>query len=277
MGSMDGKVCLVTGALGALGTPICEGLAREGATVVMHVRDEARGKAAADALKTKTGNQNIEYVVADFNSLASVRAMAEEVTKKHPKLALLVDNAALFSASRKTTADGNEAMFGVNHLAPFLLTNLLLDALKAGAPSRIVVMTMDNTGPLKLDDPNSEKSFDKIKSLFHAKACQGAMVRELAKKLEGTGVTVNAVNPDVTKTTLIREAPFWLRAIFALTGQSPEVGARGPLMVATSPDFEKVSGRFYTKTKEKPFPPAVMDDAANAKLWTDSARLVGLA
>lgn len=103
------------------------------------------------------------------------------------------------------------------------------------------------------------------------------MVRELAKKLEGTRVVVNAVNPDVTKTTLIREAPVWLRAMFALTGQTPEVGAAGPLQLATSSAFETASGKFFPKTKEKPFPKALQDGAANARLWTLSEKVVGLA
>ena len=101
-------------------------------------------------------------------------------------------------------------------------------------------------------------------------------MRELAKKLVDTNVSVNAVNPDVTKTTLIREAPFWLKAIFALTEQTPEVGAAGPLLLATSPALEQVTGMFYTKTTAKPFPKAVSDDTANAQLWAASAKLVGL-
>ncbi len=276
MGTLDGKTSLVTGALGALGTPISEALAREGATVVLHVRDAARGNVAVEALKAKTGNPNIDYLVADFQSLAAVRMLADEFKTRFKKLHILINNAAIFSATRKTTAEGNEAMFGINHLAPFLLTNLLLDTLKDSAPSRIVVLTMDNTGPIKLDDLNSERSFDKIKTLFHSKASQGAFVRELAKKLVNTNVSVNAVNPDVTKTTLIREAPFWLKAIFALTGQTPEVGAAGPLLLATSPALEQVTGAFYTKIKAKPFPKAVSDDTANAQLWAASAKLVGL-
>ena len=107
-------------------------------------------------------------------------------------------------------------------------------------------------------------------------ACQGAMVRVLARKLEGTGVVVNAVNPDVTKTTLIREAPWWLKLMFSLTGQTPEVGAKGPLTLAMDPALEKVSGKFFTKTRETPFPKAIGDDATNQKVWDESARLVGL-
>jgi NAD(P)-dependent dehydrogenase (short-subunit alcohol dehydrogenase family) len=277
MGSMDGKVCLVTGALGAIGTPICAALAREGATVVLGVRDEARGRAAADELKKTSGNPNIDVVVGDMASLASVRSMADAMNVRYPKLHVLVNNAAIFAGTRKTTTDGFEAMFGTNFLGPFLLTNLLLDSLRAGAPSRVVWLTMDNKGPLKLDDLQSERSFDKVATLSHSKAACGATSRELAKRLMGTGVTSNCVYPDITKTTLIREAPWWLRAVFAVVGQSPEVGAAGPLFLATAPELEGVTGRMYARKDQATFPPACLDDAGGARLWDASAKLVGLA
>jgi NAD(P)-dependent dehydrogenase (short-subunit alcohol dehydrogenase family) len=277
MGSMTGRVCLVTGALGAIGAPLCAGLAKEGATVVMAVRDAARGQAAADELKKSSGNPNIEYVVGDMASLASVRAMAEDVKRRFPKLQVLVNNAAIFAATRQTTADGFESMFGINYLSTFLLTNLLVDTLVASAPSRVIMMTMDNTGPLKLDDLNSEASFDKIKTLGHAKGSCGAFARELAIRLEGKGVTVNSVNPEMTKTTLIREAPWWLRVIFAIGGQSPEKGAAGPLLLASSPHVEGVTGKMYSRTKQVPYPPACEDAAGRQRLWDASAKLVGLA
>lgn len=277
MGSMDGRVCLVTGALGAIGTPLCAGLAKEGATVVLGVRDEKRGAAASEELKRTSGNSKIDFVAGDMAALASVHEMADAMRVRYPKLHVLVNNAAIFSASHKTTKDGFESMFGTNFLGPFLLTNLLLDSLKAGAPSRVVWVTMDNKGPLKLDDLQSAKSFDKTATLGHAKGSCGATSRELAKRLLGTGVTSNAVNPEMTKTTLIREAPWWLRAIFAVAGQSPEVGAAGPLKLASAPELETVTGRMYSRTNHIGFPPACMNDEDAVRLWDESSKLVGLA
>lgn len=211
-----------------------------------------------------------------MGSMASVRKMAAEVLERWPRLDVLVNNAAIFAATRTTTADGFESMFGINYLSTFLLTNLLLDRIVASAPARIVFLTMDNTGPLKLDDLQSERSFDKIKTLGHAKGSCGAFAKELAVRLEGKNVAVNSVNPEMTKTTLIREAPWWLRAIFAVGGQSPEVGAKGPLMLAASPEMAGVTGKFYSRTKEIPYPPAIQDAAARQTLWAESAKLVGL-
>ena len=276
MGAMDGKVCLVTGALGAIGTPLCAGLAAQGATVVLGVRDASKGAEAAEALKKSSGNPNIEFVAGDMASLTSVRAMAADFKSKHDKLHVLVNNAAIFSATRKTTIDGFESMFGINFLSSFLLTNLLLDTLIASAPSRVLMVTMDNAGPLKLDDLQSEASFDKIKTLAHAKGSLGAFAKELSVRMEGKGVAVNSVNPEMTKTTLIRDAPWWLRAIFAVGGQSPEKGAAGPLMLASSPEVEGVTGKMYSRTKQIPYPAACEDTAGRQKLWEASAKIVGL-
>lgn len=276
MGTMDGRTVLVTGAAGAIGKPMCVELAQRGATVVMAGRGE-KLKAAVEEVRTASGSKNVEALQLDVSDLKSIRAAAEDYKKRFPKLHVLINNAAVFSKERKTTPDGFELVFGTNYLGHFLLTNLLLDTVKASAPARVVNMTMGSTTPIKFDDLMLEKGYSGMTSLTMSKGAITCATVELAKRLEGTGVVANAVNPELTKSTLPREAPFPLRMVFALFGAAPEQSREYALRVACNPEFEKVSGKFFRKDVEKPIPALYTEPATRERLWSESSRLVGLA
>jgi len=270
---MGDKVSVITGALGGMGLEMATELARRGDTVVLVVRDPKRGEAAAEAVRAATGGK-VELVLADFASLASVRKAAGEIASRHPAVHLLAHNAAIFTNARKTTADGHELMFGVNHLAPYLFTRLLMSSLEAGS-ARIVFNSGDWKNAMAFDDLESEKKFAALDAFGRSKSANNLFARELAKR--SPKITVNAVHPGFVKTTLVREAPLPLRLVFAIVGQTQHEGARWPLRLATDPALEGVTGKFFVKGKEQSFPPPARDDEALARLWKVSEQLVGLA
>lgn len=270
--TMNERVVLVTGAAGSIGKAMCAELARRGATVVM----AGRGEKLAAAVAELKPLGRVEALEMDMADLASIRAAAAKFKAQHPKLHVLINNAAVFAKTRATTRDGFESGFGVNHLGHFLLTNLLLDALKAGAPARVICMTMGSTTPINFDDLMLEKKFTALTSLTMSKGAITSFAVELARRLEGTGVVVNAVNPELTQSTLPTGAPFPLPLMFKLFGAKPEKSCEYALRVACNPEFATVSGRYFRKNVEKPIPPLYTDDAVRERLWKESSRLVGL-
>ena len=275
MGDMDGKIALVTGAAGAIGKPMCEELARRGATVVMAGRGEKMANAAAE-VKRATGSSRIETLELDLGSLSSIRNAVGELKRRFGKLHVLINNAAVFNKERRTTSDGFEQVFGTNHLGHFLLTNLLVDTLKASAPARVVMMTMGTNVAIKFDDLMSEQKFSALDALQMSKGAITCFAVELADRLRGTGVSVNAVNPELTKSTLPREAPLPLRLVFAVFGASPETSQAYATRVACDAEFADITGRFYRKRVEKPVPAIYTDKVVRERLWNESARRVGL-
>ncbi|MBI5478462.1 MAG: SDR family NAD(P)-dependent oxidoreductase [Deltaproteobacteria bacterium] len=277
MSNLNGKIALVTGAAGALGRPISMELARQGARVVLGVRERSQGEALAKDISATTGNAAVDVLVLDLASCASIRAAVKEYLGKHDRLHVLVNNAAAFSGTRRTTKDGFELMLGVNHLGPFLLTNLLLDTLKASAPARIVNMTMENSKPMDFEDLQSEQKFVSMDAFSRSKGAGHYVTVELAKRLEGTGVTVHAVNPTMTATTLIAQAPLPIRVAFKLLSGKPEKNAQTAIAAAAAPEYQASTGKWLEKGEEKPWRPEVLDAATRVKVWEVSAKLVGLA
>lgn len=269
------SVHVVTGALGSIGFAIARGLAREGGTVVLVARDAGRAEDAATRLRTETGNPHVETLICDLGSMASIRAAAAELTTRHPVIHTLVNSAAIFTKTRKTTADGFELLMGTNHLAHFLFTNLLEGPLTASGRGRVVVMGMPAKNPIQFDDLMLEKKYDPMTALGMSKAATLYFTRELAERWQGR-VTVNAIDPGMVKTTLIAEAPLPIRLVFALAASSPEKGAETPLWAALSPEAGRTTGKFFSKKAEKPFPPGSEDAAARRRLWDVSAQLVNL-
>jgi len=276
MTTMKGKVALVTGAAGAIGKPMCVELAKRGARLVMAGR-APQIHAAADEVRAASGSATVEVLELDLASLDSIRSAADDFKRRFSQLHVLINNAAVFSKQRRTTADGFELVMGTNHLGHFLLTNLLLDTIKASAPARVVMMTMSTKVPIDFDDFMLEKKYSGLTALQMSKGAITSFALELAKRLEGTGVIVNAVNPELTKSTLPREAPFPLRAVFALFGASPERSKDYGIRVACDDAMANVTGRFFRKDVEKPVPEVHADAAIRARLWSESARRVGLA
>ena len=278
---MNNKVCLVTGATNGIGFATATALAARGATVIVHGRSRAKGEQVVQEITRTTGNKAVRFVQADFTSLAQVRALASELNAQLPRLDVLVNNAALTASHRKLTVDGHERVFAANHLAPFLLTNLLLDKLKASAPARIVVVSSAGHRAAKLDlnDLTSERKFGVMTAYGNSKLGNILFVRALSRRLNGTGVTINALHPGLVRTNLGDEGGTWMKVVLKASTffmLSPEQGASTSVYLATSPEVAGHSGDYYYKCKAAPVSDEARDDALAERLWSKSCQLVGL-
>jgi NAD(P)-dependent dehydrogenase (short-subunit alcohol dehydrogenase family) len=275
--AMKGKVCLVTGATSGIGREIAAGLARMGATVVLSGRDRAKCESAAWEI-----GGDASYIVTDLSSQAAVRQLASDFTRDHSALHVLVNNAGVFVAERDTTSDGIERTFAVNHLAPFLLTNLLLDMLKSSALARIVTTSSvaHKGARMNFDDIQLEKSYGGIRAYSQSKLANILFTRELAKRLAGTQVTANCFHPGGVRTGLMRGNPIRYRATWAAAGPfllSPEKGADTGVYLASSPEVEGVTGKYFVKRKEERPSNAALGEESASRLWKLSEQLTGLA
>ncbi len=281
--TMQGTICLVTGATSGIGKETALGLAQMGATVVMVARDRERGEAARGEIRARSGNQHVDLLLADLSSQQSVRQLAEQFRQNYPALHVLINNAGVFSLRRRTTVDGLELMFAVNYLAPFLLTNLLLDMLKASASSRIVNVSSaaHEAGYMNMDDLQSEKSYRFMRPYGQSKLALLLFTYELARRLEGTGVTVNALHPgfvstNIGQTGLRGIARSVAKSVTSLAGISPEEGAKTSIYLASSPDVAGISGKYFAKSIPRRSAPISYDEALARRLWDESAKLVHL-
>ena len=283
--SMRGRVCLVTGANRGLGKATALALARRGATVVLLGRDRARLDHAAADITRASGNADVGRIVVDLGSLESVRTAADEVTRRFHAIHVLVNNAGVNLGRRMTSPDGFEMTFAVNHLGPFLLTNLLLPLLSAGAPSRIINVTswFERLGRIDFDDLHAErKRYSALGAYYQSKLANALFTYELAERLAGTGVTVNCVDPGLAATDLLRDrlwwSPRWLQPFWRATLLSPERGARAAIHAAAAPQLEGVTGRcFGGGGRPRRTSRRSRDPAAQKRLWEVSGRLTGLA
>jgi len=275
---MKDKVCIVTGANTGIGKVTARSLAASGATVVMVCRDKQKGEAARDEIKQKTGNQKVELMIADLSSQAQIRKLADDFKARYNRLDLLVNNAGLYLPKRTLTVDGLETTFAVNHLAYFLLTNLLLDLLKQSALSRIVNVSSGahHYGKVEFDNLQGEREYKGFAAYSNSKLENVLFTRELARRLEGIGVTANSLHPGAVATNIFRRLPKpieWLIKAFTL---SPEKGAETSIYLATSPEVEGISGRYFDKKREARISAIAQNDEAARRLWDESARLTGL-
>jgi NAD(P)-dependent dehydrogenase (short-subunit alcohol dehydrogenase family) len=278
-GSTSVRASVVTGANTGMGRVIAEELARLGDTVVLVCRSRERGEAAQADIRSATQNDAVELVVADLASQRQVREAAAEITERHDRLNVLVNNAGVFLAERAETEEQIEKTFATNYLGHFLLTELLLDALKAGAPARIVNVA-SRTGGYKIDLDDlmlKKKKYSAIPAASQSKLAQVMFTLELAQRLEGTGVTVNALHPGLVKSGITRELPLFIRTMLNLVSTTPEKGARTALYLATSPDVENVSGQFIGP-KRKPLKLAAQanEPEARQRLWDLSVEMTAL-
>jgi retinol dehydrogenase-12 len=272
---MKGRICLVTGATSGIGYEAARELARRGATMVLAARDKARGAAARDAIRAAVPGAAVELLDCDLADVASVRAAAAEFRTRHDRLHILLNNAGVWRRERKVTKDGFEETFAANHLGPFVLTNLLLDILKASAPARIVNVSsaLHSRGRMDWSDLQMEREFDGTKAYSNSKLANVLFTRALALRLAGTNVTVNAVHPGVISTSLSREMPKFIRALLPYVLATPEKGARPLVRLCADADVEGVTGRYFDKlTEKKPSSDALNDDDA-ARLWQVSDEL----
>jgi retinol dehydrogenase 14 len=280
--SMAGKTVLVTGGTGGIGKATATGLARLGARVGITGRGRARAESAAADIRSASGNSAVDVFVADMSSQAQVRRLALEVLDAYPRLDVLVNNVGGFWNTRRITADGLEHTFALNHLAPFLLTNLLLDRLRASAPARIVTLSSgaQAMGRIDFDDLQGERSFSGQRAYNQSKLANVMFTYELARRLEGTGVTATVLHPGVVRTAFGAEDPagwqwFFLPVVRPFM-KSPERGADTPVYLASAPEIAGVSGRYFAKRKPRQSNKASYDVAAQARLWQVSAEVVGL-
>ncbi len=277
------KTALVTGANSGLGKAVSRALAARGARVLMVGRDPERGEAARTELQAATGNDRLELLIADLKSQAQVRNLAKQVIETAPKLDFLVNNAGTAFPKRCLTEDGIECTLAVNHLAPFLLTNLLLEQLKAAAPSRIVNVGTRINYAMELGDLNWEgRSFRMMRAYVESKLGMLHFTRQLAKRIDGTGVTVNCVFPGVFKSNLGgtdgAQGLFW-KTVSLLVGWAlaqPEQAAERVMYLLESPEVAGVSGEYFGDCQIISMPAQVRDPAANARVWEISERLANL-
>jgi NAD(P)-dependent dehydrogenase (short-subunit alcohol dehydrogenase family) len=270
---MRGKVAMVTGANAGMGKEIALALAGMGATVVMVSRDRARGEAARAEVESTTGNRQFELLLADLSSQESIRNLVGEYEARHNRLNVLVNNAGITLAKRTETVDGIEAVFATNHLAAFLLTNLLLPVLKASAPSRVVTVSSaaHSMGKIDFDDLQSVNGYNEIRTYNASKLANVLFTYELARRLAGTGVTANVVEPGFVKTNLRVPFPY---SLFSFMRGSAANGARPTVFLASSPEVEGVSGSFFNvKGVATKSSTASYDEEAARRLWTLSAAL----
>src|SRR5213080_2827383 len=263
--TMKDKVVMVTGANSGIGKSASLALAEKSATVVMVARNKERGDAARSEIVRKSGNNSIDLLLADLSSLESVRQLVAEFRKKYSKLHVLINNAGLFNQRRRVTADGYENTFATNYLAPFLLTNLQLDLLKASAPSRIINVSSVGhyNGHINFDDLNLENDYGGWKAYGQSKLALVLFTHELAKKLQGTGVTVNAVHPGTVATNI------WTRPLgpAGFIMASPKQGAETIVYLASSDDARDLNGEYLEKLRVKKSSDESYDEEVAQRLW----------
>jgi retinol dehydrogenase 14 len=278
--SMTGKTVLITGGTSGIGMAAAIGLSSMGARVGITGRDRARADRAATEIAKKSGNPAIDVFVADMSSQAEVRRMAAAVLDAYPRLDVLVNNVGGFWAHRHVTADGLEHTFALNHLAPFLLTSLLLDRLIASAPARIVTVSSgaQSLGSIDFDDLMGERKYSGQRAYNQSKLANVMFTYELARRLAGTGVTANVLHPGMTSTGFGSEdtARGWgpLIAVMRRFMQSPERGADTSIYLASSSEAEGVTGRYFTGRTAKESHTSSYDSSTIARLWRVSADLV---
>lgn len=276
--TMTGRVCVITGANRGLGRATALGLARLGATVVLLCRDAERCARARDEIRRESGSERVSSVVTDLASLASVRAAAADVARRHSAVHVLVNNAGVNRLRRGSSADGVEMTFAVNHLGPFLLTNLLLPRLRGGAPSRIITVT-SRFERWALGLPDAERGgrwYNGLAAYTRSKRANVLFTYELADRLRGTGVTANCVHPGLVATDLMRDWPRWLRGVWERFLLTPEEGARPVIRLASDPALADVTGAYFERDHIARSSRGSYDAAARTRLWRLSAELTGI-
>ncbi len=279
---MAGKSVLVTGGTGGIGKATATGLAALGARVGITGRDRARTEAAAAGIRATPGSPAVDVFAADMSVQAGVRRLADQVLDTYPRLDVLVNNAGGFWAHRHVTADGLEHTFALNHLAPFLLTSLLLDRLAASAPARIVTVSSaaHARGRLDFDDLQGERNYSGQRAYSQSKLANVMFTYELARRLDGTGVTATVLHPGVVRTGFGTEDQAAYLAVMIgvarLFMKTPAQGAGTPIYLASSPQVEGITGRYYVNRKPKTSSKYSYDTTAAARLWQASADLAGM-
>jgi retinol dehydrogenase-14 len=280
-GPMAGKTVLVTGASRGIGKATAIGLATMGAHVAITGRDRDRTQNAAREIRAAGGGQ-VDAFVADLSAQSEVRRLAEDVLGTYPRIDVLVNNVGGYWNTRHVTIDGLEQTFALNHLAPFLLTNLLLDRLTQSAPARVVTVSSNAQaqGRIDFEDLQGMKSYDGAEAYSQSKLANVLFSYELARRLQGTSVTANALHPGVVSTSFGAEDPATVQRVFIpFLRPFMKTAAQGgatSIHLASAPELEQVSGRYFANSKPKKSSERSYHLAAAARLWQVSAELVKL-
>ncbi|HEU4783613.1 MAG TPA: SDR family oxidoreductase [Ktedonobacterales bacterium] len=279
---MADKVVLITGGTEGIGKATAIGLASLGARVGITGRDRARAEQAADDIRAVSGNPAVDAFAADMTSQAEVRRLAIAVLDAYPQLEALVNNVGGFWAHRHLTSDGLERTFALNYLAPFLLTNLLLDRLTASAPARVVTVSssVQATGRIDFDDLQGTRNYSGQRAYSQSKLATVMFTNELARRLKGTGVTANCLHPGVVRSNFGAEDQARFFAVISRVAlpllKTPAQGAQTSIYLASSPDMDGVTGQFFANRKPKTANKVAYDTDMTARLWQVSADLVGM-
>ncbi len=277
---MADRICLVTGATSGIGKVTAAALAEEGATVIVVSRDEKRCADTVDEIRASSGNPAVEYIRADLSDLSQVRELAEQVNGSYPRLDVLVNNAGAYFLKRLESADGYEMTLALNYLSPFMLTNLLLPSLEASESARVINVASNahKQGVIDFDDLQSQNDYVGLQAYAQSKLALVLFTYELARQLEGSAVTVNALTPGLVATRFGRNNG-WLRFhVRRLVRReiSPEEGAQTSIYLATSAEVEGVTGNYYSKSKPAKSSESSHDLDLAARLWQVSSDLTGL-
>jgi len=297
---MHGKMCLVTGAASGIGALTAQVLAQHGAAVIVVDRDSEKGDTTVNRIKQQTGNPAVEFMWADLSSQKAIRQLVQQFRNRYQRLDVLVNNAGAIFPRRQETVDGIEMTFALNHLGYFLLSNLLLDTIKASAPARIINVSSRAHARARIhfDDLQSRSSYHGLRAYEQSKLAIVLSTYELAHRLEGTGVTVNTLHPGTVATNfaannggIVGQLMRVVAANFAANNGrdagplmrllrliliSPEQGAQTSIYLAMSPEVESVTGKYFVKQKAVPSSPASYDTATASRLWQVSAEMTGL-
>lgn len=280
---MQNKLSVVTGANSGIGKATAQKLAGMGSYVVMICRNEEKAQKAKDEIISKTGNTGVEVMLADFSYQFEIREVAEQIANKFDRLDVLVNNAGMFPSGRKETIDGIEKTFAVNHLGPFLLTNLLLDSLKAAAEARVVNVASDahkaGVPFFKLHNLMLEEGYNSMKAYGISKLCNIMFTHELAKRTHETSIKTFALHPGVVRTNLASEASWVLKLMYFIGGpfmRSPQKGAETAVYLATSDEVSGKSGKYFKNKKETQPAAIAFDDELTHELWKISKKLTKL-
>ena len=264
---MGNKIFVITGATSGIGKALALAVAKTGETTVIVARAAERGQAVLKEIKSLTQNSNVDLQLCDLSVLSSVRNLAEILKSKYEKINVLINNAGIYKRKRVVTVDGFEEMFAANHLGPFLLTNLLLESLQAAVQAdgsaRVLNITAPSTTQLNFEDLQGERNFNSLNTFGASKMANLLFTMGLARRLENTGITVNAIHPGLVRSNILKESFLPLRLLTWLVSSPPQKATDSILQVATAPEFEKIPG--YASNQE-----------AQEQLWKMSETLTDL-
>lgn len=277
---MEGKVFVITGATSGIGKALALELAKTGETVVLVARDADRGSATLKKVTLETENPDIDLQLCDLSILSSVRNLGEILKSRYEKINVLINNAGLYRRKRVVTVDGFEEMFAANHLGPFLLTNLLLErlqaAVQADGSARVLNISAPSTTEMNFDDLQSERNFNSMQAFGAAKMANLLFTFALARRLENTGISVNAIHPGLVRSGLMKESFFLVRLFSWLLSSPPERAANSIGQAAAAPEFNNVTGKFLHNGKTIEAPAYAYDRDIQQQLWDISESLTEL-